>query len=451
MADEGNSAEADGARRHLEVIREEYSVAGHFQQGVSPSERSRAFAILFVSLLCMGAGQSVIYTILPPVGTELGLGPVQVTSIFAVSAAIWVFSSSFWGVRSDRWGRKPVMLLGLIAFAVSFAAFAVTMLGGLHKWIAPALIFPMMIASRCIYGTFGSGTSAAAQAYVADRTTPRERLSGVATISMAFALGTIFGPVVGSRLARFGMMTPFLFVSAIALLSALAIFFHLPERTPPLMHRKSGTTLRWYQPRMLPFVLFGVLLSLIGSIPIQTIGFYFMTVLHQSKHATADSAGWGLLLQAIAALFAQFVVVQRSGLSARTLTTLGLCVAALSNLLFVVARHPEFVYLALICSGLGFGMARPGFTSGASLSVEPHEQGAVAGLLNAAGAAGFIFGPLIGWMFGLAPVVPYVFGVVTMLCLLAALYLSPTLRNAGDIPPEPEIVEETAEAPMQNA
>jgi MFS family permease len=451
MADEGNFADAGRKAPHEDIIREEYAVAEHFQHGIAPPERRRAFAILFVSLLCMGAGQSVIYTILPPVGAELGLGPVMVTSIFAVSAAIWVFSSSFWGVRSDRWGRKPVMLLGLVAFAVSFAAFALTMLGGLQKWIAPALIFPMMIASRCIYGTFGSGTSAAAQAYVADRTTPRERLSGVATISMAFALGTIFGPVVGSRLARFGMMTPFLFVSAIALASALAIFFHLPEPAPPLMRRKSGTTLRWHQPRMLPFVVFGVLLSLIGSIPIQTVGFFFMTVLHQSKHSTADSASWGLLMQALAALFAQFVVVQRSGLSARTLTALGLCIATLSNIFFVIARHPEFVYLALICSGLGFGMARPGFTSGASLSVAPHEQGAVAGLLNAAGAAGFIFGPLIGWMFGVAPVTPYVFGAATMLCLLAALYLSPTLRNAGDIPPEPEIVEETAEGPMQNA
>ncbi len=449
MADAEKLTDAEGGARHAAVIAEEYAVAHAFQSRSTPAERSRSFAILFVSLLCMGAGQSVIYTILPSVSDELGLGPVQVTTIFAASAAIWIFSSSFWGAKSDRWGRKPVMLAGLIAFAISFAAFASTMLAGLHHWMTAVLIFPLMIASRCIYGTFGSGTSAAAQAYVADRTTPRERLRGVAIISMAFALGTTFGPVLGSRLSQFGVLTPFYFISGLALASAIAIFFFLPERTPPGARAPRETTLRWYQPRMLPFVLFGVILSLIGSIPIQTTGFFFITVLHQSKQVAASSTGWGLMASALAALFAQFVVVQRSGLSARTLTALGLGIAVLSNALFLIAHAPDDVMLALVCSGLGFGMARPGFTSGASLSVAPHEQGAVAGLLNAAGAAGFIFGPLIGWLYDLSATAPYAFGVVMMLSLLAAQYLSPTLRHAGDIPPEVEAVED-AETPVPN-
>jgi MFS family permease len=234
--------------RHAVVIAEEYAVARDFARVTTPTERRRAFGILFVSLLCMGAGQSVIYTILPPLGRQLGLGPFQVTSIFAASALIWIFSSAFWGARSDIWGRKPVMLTGLIAFAVSFAAFASTMLFGLHRWIPVALIFPLLIASRCIYGTFGSGTSAAAQAYVADRTAPHERLHGVAIISMAFALGTTFGPVIGSALTYVALLAPFYFISALALLSAAAIYYFLPERTPPHAHRAGPSTLTWFDP-----------------------------------------------------------------------------------------------------------------------------------------------------------------------------------------------------------
>src|SRR5204862_2598959 len=90
----------------------------------SPVARRRAFAILFISLVCMGAGQSVIYTILPPLARQLQIGPLQVTSIFAVSAAIWIFSSAYWGALSDRTGRKSVMLLVLAAFELSFLAFA---------------------------------------------------------------------------------------------------------------------------------------------------------------------------------------------------------------------------------------------------------------------------------------------------------------------------------------
>jgi len=93
-------------------------VAEAFSRVTTPGERNRAFAILFVSLMCVGAGQSILYAILPPISRQLGLSEVQVTAIFAVSAAIWVFSSPFWGRRSDLMGRKPVMLLGLLALAL---------------------------------------------------------------------------------------------------------------------------------------------------------------------------------------------------------------------------------------------------------------------------------------------------------------------------------------------
>jgi len=436
--------------RHASVIAEEYAVARDFARVTTPVERRRAFGILFVSLLCMGAGQSVIYTILPSLKVQLGLTPFQVTCIFAASALIWIFSSAFWGARSDIWGRKPVMLAGLVAFAVSFAAFASTMLAGLDHLIPAAMIFPLMIASRCIYGTFGSGTSAAAQAYVADRTAPHERLHGVAIISMAFALGTTFGPVIGSALTYVALLAPFYFISALALASAAAIYYFLPERTPPQAHRAQASTLRWYEPRMFPFVAFGLVLSLIGSIPIQTVGFFLQDVLKLDAQGTLRFTSIGLMASALAALFAQFVIVQRFRFSGRLLTAAGLILAALSNMLFLVAHNFPLVVCALILSGLGFGMARPGFTSGASLSVAPHEQGAVAGLIGAAGAAGFIFGPVIGWLYEFSPYVPYAFGAAAMLGLLAAQFLSPVLYRAGDIPPEIEAVEEHTETPVPN-
>jgi len=313
----------------------------------------------------------------------------------------------------------------------------------------PALvIFPLLIASRCIYGGFGSGTSAAAQAYVADRTSPEERLGGVATISMGFALGTTFGPVIGSAMALLGLLAPFYFVSFLAFVSALAIYFLLPERTPPKAHSRQKVPLKWHQRRMIPFVGFGVVLSMTASIPIQTVGFFFMDVLKDDPHATAQFTGIGLMLSAFAALFAQFVVVQRSGLSVRVLTGAGLVLATISNLLFLVASQFTIVMLALVLSGMGFGLARPGFTTGASLSVGPEEQGAVAGLLNAAGAAGFVFGPAIGWLYEFSPYLPYALGAAMMLALLVAQYRSRVLRYAGDLRAAPELLEETAETPL---
>ena len=449
MAGADKIVEPAGDARRAGVIREEFEIASAFARATTPAERRRAFAILFVSLVCMGAGQSVLFTILPPISRQLGLSALQVTSIFAVSATIWIFSSTYWGRKSDHWGRRPVMLLGLIAFAVSFALFASAMLAGLNRWLPAFLIYPAMIGARAIYGSFGSGTSPAAQAYVADRTTPRERLHGVAIISMAFALGTTFGPVIGSALTAFGLLAPFYFISGLALMSAGAIWFLLPERTPPRVHEVRRTMLRWYEARMLPFVAFGVILSMVGSIPVQTVAFYFMDVLHADHKLAAQFTGVGLMASSMSALFAQFVVVQRFRLSARFLTNLGLGIAVASNALFLVGGHLTIVVFALMLSGLGFGMARPGFTAAASLSVAPHEQGAVAGIIGASGAAGFIFGPVIGGLYEVSPYVPYGVGVALVLGLIAFLRLSPVLRAAGDIPSE--ALDDVTETTMPNA
>jgi MFS family permease len=437
--------------RHADVLREEVEIAQDFARVTTPAERRRAFGILFVSLVCMGAGQTVLFNILPPLSRQLGLSTVQTTSVFAVSAAVWVVTSTFWGKKSDRWGRKPIMLLGLLAFAASFALFATVMLGGLRHWIPAIAVFPLMIASRSIYGLLGSGTQPASQAYVADRTTPAERLQGVATVGSAFGLGTTVGPAIASLFAVIGLLAPFYFISALALASAATIWFLLPERTPPREREYVHSDLKWYDGRILPFVIFAIGLSTASTVPIQTMGFFFMDVLHVKPEAAAQFNMIGQMSSSMAALFAQLVLIQRVHISARAMTNWGLGAALACGVIFLLSGQFGPLVVALALSGLGFGMARPGFTSGASLSVAPHEQGAVAGIIGGASAMGFIAGPLIGYMYEWSPYVPYTFMSVLMLALFVFMWLSPTLRNAGIIKTNIDVVEESAETPIANA
>lgn len=415
------------------------------------AERRRAFGILFVSLLCMGAGQTVLFNILPPLSRQLHLSAVQTTSVFAISAAIWVVTATYWGRKSDHWGRKPVMLLGLLSFAASFALFASVMLAGLNNWLPAVAIFPLMIITRSIYGLLGSGTQPASQAYVADRTTPQERMQGVATVGSAFGLGTVAGPAIASLFTPFGLLVPFYFISGLALISAATIWFLLPERTPPKARAPQSVSLKWHDRRVRPFVIFAVGLSTASTVPIQTMGFFFMDVLHVRPENAAHYNMVGQLANSFAALFAQLVVVQYTRMSSRMMTNIGLGAALLSSVLFLLFGNFFILAFGLALSGLGFGMARPGFTTGASLSVAPHEQGAVAGVIGGASAMGFIAGPLIGWMYEWSPYVPYIFAGVLLVALFVYQWLSPALRNAGIIPPDPEIVEEDLETPVANA
>lgn len=402
----------------------------------SPAERKRALVILFCSLMCVGAGQSVLFAILPPISRKLDISPFQVTSIFAVSALIWVFSSPYWGERSDHVGRKPIMLMGLVAFAVSFGSFASVMLLGLNKLIPLMFVYPLMILTRSIYGALGSGTFVSAEAYVADRTTREERTRWVAAIAAAFGLGTTVGPGIGAALVVFGLFAPFYFISTAAVLSAAAIWYFLPERTRPRSKHPIGERLKWHDRRMRPFVLFGFLLSTAGAIPIQTVAFFFMDVLHLKESAAAQYVGIGLMASSMSALFAQLVLVQQFNPSARTLMRVGTAIAVASNVIFLMSHSFGPLVFAMALSGLGFGMARPGYAAAASLSVSPHEQGAVAGVVGATSATGFIVGPVIGALYEVSPLAPYALGAMLMAGLFLFARFSPSLRYAGLVTPE---------------
>ncbi len=398
-------------------------------------ERKRAFVILFVSLMCLGAGQSVMFAILPSLARQLGLTEFEASLPFVCSATIWVFTSAYWGERSDRWGRKPIILLGLVAFGISFGLFAVVASIGIAGLLPVLVAYPLMIAARSLYGIFGSGAAPAAQAYVVDRTTREERTRGVAGIGAAFGLGTTIGPGIGSALVVFGLFAPFYFTAFAALASAAAIWFLLPERSAPRLRLVRKSTLRWHDRRVWPFILFGVGVSTVGAIPIQTVGYLFIDVLHFTPAVAPQYTGIGLVAASVAGLFAQLVIVQLFKLSARTLIYWGSAIALVSNILFAIGHQFGPLVFALIMSGLGFGMVRPGYAAAASLAVDPHEQGAIAGLTSATGAAGFIFGPMIATgLYRIAPPAPYVFGAALMAALYAYALWSPHLRNAGVAP-----------------
>jgi predicted MFS family arabinose efflux permease len=143
------------------------------------------------------------------------------------------------------------------------------------------------------------------------------------------------------------------------------------------------------------------------------------------------------MASSIASLFAQFVLVQRFKLTTRFLMRAGCIIAVVSNVLFLVAPNYGLIVFALVLSGLGFGMVRPGYAAAASLSVPPDEQGSVAGLTGAAGASGFIFAPLIGnALYGFDPHAPYVLGAALMAALATYALVSKRFHNSVTLPPE---------------
>jgi MFS family permease len=366
----------------------------------SGDDRRRSFILLFCCTLVVGFGNTMLLALLPPLARRLHLPDSSVGWIFSLSALIWVFASSYWGRESDRRGRKPIVALGFAAYAVSMTAFALVCVVGLMGWASPLAVFIGLLLSRAIFGAIGSASSPAAQAYIADRTTREERTEELASLGSAFALGAALGPAMaGALAARTGPILPMFLVAALAVGASLAVMRLLPESREPQLQLDTPQERSWalaIDRRVSGHLLYGLGLSTVAGVLQQTFTFYTMDRLQLDETTTIAYASNGLMVGALALLATQMGLLRMLKLNGRALMIVGAVVLSLGVLVQIIADNLNLLLVAQMLQGIGFGLARPGFASGASLAVKPDEQGNLAGLSTAVAGAGFVISPFAG-------------------------------------------------------
>lgn len=400
----------------------------------TPRQRRFAIALLLAGAVCAGMGQTIVFSVLPPLAREIGLSNFQVGAIFMISAGAWVFLGPLWGRQSDLRGRKPFILTGLLGFAGSMTLFAGSIELGLAGVLSGLPLYLLMVATRSLYGIIGSAGPPAAQAYIADRTSKTDRTAGIAGFTAAFGFGAMLGPGFGAVTILIGPTAPFFAAAILAAVMSAAVFVFLPERTGP-KERKAGARVALTDKRLVPFFAFALTFSIINAIPIQTIAFFFIDRLGYSTSAAPGYVSIGLTAGAMASLFAQIVLVRRLKLAPARLMRTAPFLMVLGHALIWMTGDLWLVVLGMLVAGFGAGLAIPAATSATSIAVEPEEQGAAIGLANSAGAAGFIVSPVLGfWLYGFAPQVPYYF--TTVLAALLAVYAWRSRAIAAAKPPK---------------
>jgi MFS family permease len=396
-----------------------------------PSPHARALRILFVCLVCIGIGQSMLFSILPPAARAIGLSPFQVSTIFATSASIWVFVSPWWGRRSDVRGRRPIILSGLLGYALSMFSLALVIEMGLAKLLPAIVVYPLLIVARSLFALLGSGTGPASQAYVADRTSRTDRTAGVAVVSAAMGVGETIGPGVGAAFATLDLLAPLYLAAGLAVLSSIMIHRFLPEEWRPVEHtapRPPRLSIR--DPRVAPFVLVSAALQAVRATTAITLAFFLQDTLGLSPERTVQYSGIGFVTLAVAGLLSQLVFVQRFRPTARRMLHIGVPLSVAAFLIFTVAHTYPAYLVALSLLGIGLGLTRPGSAAGASLSVEAKEQGAVAGLVTGVAVIGNVFGPMLGTsLYAVSPIGPYVLNATIMTAAWSLLFANRRLRH----------------------
>ena len=178
---------------------------GHGRGGFFLSPLGIVFTTVVIDLIGFG----IVIPILPLYAQDLGASPFVIGVLASSYALMQFIFAPVWGRLSDRYGRRPIILIALAGSAIS------SLLIGL----ATSLIF--LFVARILNGISGASYSAA-QAYVADVTSPQERARGMGLIGAAFGLGFVLGPAIGGLCAIVDPRLPFFVAAALAALNLLA-------------------------------------------------------------------------------------------------------------------------------------------------------------------------------------------------------------------------------------
>jgi len=412
--------------------------------------RSPAFAILFSVSLIAAAGNMALQSVLPAIGREFQLSDTLVAGAFAISALMWTVASPFWARLSDTLGRKRVMMIGLAGFVVSMTGFGLAATSGLEQWLGAIVAFVLMGVARTIYGVFGSAAPIASQAYVADRTSPEQRTQAMSLLASAQGLGTVIGPALAPFfvLPLVGLAGPMYAFALFGVVVLVVVWRKLPSgevvRIPsPSGHRGNAGKGLWKDPRVRGYLLYGLFVTGAQAANISVLGFHIIDELSATGIAVRDAQpfiGIAMLAGAAATLMAQWGLIPLLKLQPADLMRWGAALALAGNLMSIAAPGYYGVVVGYAVVSMGIGFARPGFTAGSSLSVEAHEQGAIAGLMMSLAGLSFLAPPVIGVaLYELAEPAPFIANAVLLAAATALCFINPRLRTGPpDLPDRDE-------------
>lgn len=419
----------------------------------------REFAVLFAALLLVAAGNTAMQTVLPGIARVIGIPDLAVALIFSLSALLWTFSAPYWARQSDIRGRRRLIMVGVVGFGVSMLGCAIIIHAGLIGLTAPLVTFALFAVMRSLFGVFGSASNPASQAFVAARTSAADRTNALSILASAFGLGTIIGPAVAPLFVfgSLGLAGPMFAFAAFAVIVLIAVARVLPDDDPthfragpaagtpssePLVSGGAsgaslaaatagrGQRLAWRDARIMPFMIFGFASGSVQAATGQAMGFLIIDRLGGNALEAQGNIAIAFMAGAGATLLAQWGIIPRLRLQPPALMRWGTLIAAIGTA--GVALSPSFhgLVVAFAFATLGYGLARPGFTAGASLAVGRAEQGGAAGAITAVNGACYIAGPAVGiGLYTFIPELPYWLGAAALLILMGYTLITPMLSR----------------------
>jgi DHA1 family multidrug resistance protein-like MFS transporter len=374
------------------------------------SNNRKNLVILSLTLGVVMLGFGMVMPIMPFYVESMGASATDLGFLVAISPFIQLIASPIWGGISDRRGRKPVLVAGLLGYGISMLLFGLAT----QMW--------MLFVARGVGALLSAATMPTTMAYVSDSTSEQDRGGGMGVLGAAMGLGMVLGPALGGLLGSESLSTPFFLTAAVCLLTLLLVLLFLPESLPAGARRQTATRIRpTAQLRDLWQALFGplgvlLLMAFLVSFGLTNFqGIFGYYALKKFGYGT-EEVGWILTVVGIVAALTQGTLTgpltRRWGEA--TVIKATLLASALTFGLLLAANNLVTVLLTTGLFTLPNALLRPAVISLTSKHAEGR-QGTAMGLNNSFNSLGRVVGPIwAGFAFDLNYNLPYLSGAVIM-------------------------------------
>ncbi|SEN44169.1 Multidrug resistance protein [Mesobacillus persicus] len=372
---------------------------------------NKALPILFAVMFLVMVGFGIIIPVLPFYAEEIGASPTQLGLLMAVYSFMQLLFAPVWGRISDKIGRKPVIMIGILGLSLSFLMMA----WSTELW--------MLFAARIVGGILSSANMPTVMAYVADITSPEDRGKGMGIIGAATGLGFIFGPAIGGVFSEQSLNLPFYLAAASSLLTFFFVMVVLKESLTPEQRKVQETGKKpslieaLKGPNSILFILqLFVSLSLAG---LEATYAYFAAA---TAGLEAVQLGYIFMIMGLAQAFVQGGLVGKltKRFGEGFVIQLGIVISAIGFSLILFTENFFTAALFLTIFGIGNGFIRPGVSS-LLTKTSSAGHGSVTGLLSSFDSLGRIIGPpLGGLLFSITIGLPYLSGM--FLSIIALMF-----------------------------
>ncbi|MET3699704.1 multidrug resistance protein [Bacillus oleivorans] len=365
-------------------------------------ESKKALPILFAVMFLVMVGFGIIIPVMPFYAEEMGASPTQLGLLMAVYSFMQLLFAPMWGRISDRIGRKPVIMIGIIGLSLSFFLMAIST----QLW--------MLFAARIIGGFLSSANMPTVMAYVADITSEEDRGKGMGIIGASVGMGFIFGPAIGGVFSQESLHMPFYLAGFSSLVTFLLVLFVLKEslhmedknnnsrKKAPLLQALNGP---------LSFLFF---LQLFISLSLSGLEATFAYFAAKKAGLGSVDLGYIFMIMGLSGAIVQGGAVGRltKKFGEGFVIQIGIAISALGFFLILFVDNFITAAIFLTIFGVGNGVIRPSVSS-LLTKRSKSGHGSTTGLLSSFDSLGRIIGPpLGGWLFSITIGLPYISGII---------------------------------------